>query len=46
MLASIYNLYLLIINSNADVFSIFSMQTDDTLILRTAAFLLLKKKKI
>jgi hypothetical protein len=46
MSASIYDTCLLITNSDADVFGIVSMQTDDTLILRTAAFLSLKEKKI
>jgi hypothetical protein len=46
MLTSSYNSCLLVINSNIDVFSIISMQTDNTLMLRTAAFLSLEEKKI
>jgi hypothetical protein len=42
----IYNLCLLVTNSDTDIFSIVSMQTDDTLMLRTAAFLSLEEKKI
>jgi hypothetical protein len=41
-----YNLCLLVIDSDTDVFSIISMQTDNILILRTAAFLSLEEKKI
>jgi hypothetical protein len=36
----------LVTNSNTDVFGIVGMQTDDTLMLGTAAFLLLEEKKI
>jgi hypothetical protein len=46
MSTSTYDPCLLITNNNADTFSIVSMQIDDTLILGTAAFLLLKEKKI
>jgi hypothetical protein len=47
MLTSTYNLCLLITNSNnVDTFSIVSIQTDNTLMLRIAAFLLLKEKKL
>jgi hypothetical protein len=46
MLISIYDLCLLIINNNVDTFGIVSMQIDDTLILGTTAFLLLKERKI
>jgi hypothetical protein len=46
MLTSIYDLCLLITNNNVDTFGIVSIQIDDTLILRTTAFLLLKERKI
>jgi hypothetical protein len=40
-----YNPCLLITNGDADAFRL-SMQTDDTLMLRTAAFLSLEEKKL
>jgi hypothetical protein len=46
MSTSLYNLCLLVINSDTDVFSIVGMQIDDTLMLGTAAFLSLEEKKI
>jgi hypothetical protein len=46
MSTSTYNPCLLITNNNADTFGIVGMQTDDTLILGTAVFLLLEEKKI
>jgi len=46
MLISTYNLCLLVTNSGTNAFSIVSMQTDNTLILRTTKFLLLKEKKL
>jgi hypothetical protein len=45
MLTSTYNSCLLVINSDA-AFGIVGMQTDDTLMLGTDAFLSLKEKKI
>jgi hypothetical protein len=41
-----YDPCLLVTNSDTDVFGIVSMQTDDTLMLGTAAFLSLEEKKI
>jgi hypothetical protein len=41
-----YNPCLLITKRDADAFRLVSMQTDNTLILRTARFLLLKEKKL
>jgi hypothetical protein len=41
-----YDPYLLITNGDADAFRLISMQTNNTLILRTAAFLSLKEKKL
>jgi hypothetical protein len=41
-----YDLYLLITNSDANVFGIVGMQTDDTIMLGTTAFLSLEEKKI
>jgi hypothetical protein len=41
-----YDSYLLITNRDADAFRLISMQTNNTLILRTAAFLSLKEKKL
>jgi hypothetical protein len=46
MSTSSYDSCLLVTNSDIDVFSIVSMQIDDTLMLRTAAFLSLEEKKI
>jgi hypothetical protein len=41
-----YNPYLLVTNRDVDTFRLVSMQTNNTLMLRTAAFLLLKEKKL
>jgi hypothetical protein len=41
-----YDPCLLITNGDADAFRLVSMQTDDTLILRTAAFSSLEEKKL
>jgi hypothetical protein len=41
-----YNPCLLVTNSDTEVFGIVGMQTDDTLMLGTAAFLSLKEKRI
>jgi hypothetical protein len=41
-----YNSYLLVINRDADAFRLISIQTNDTFMLRTAAFLSLKEKKL
>ena len=46
MSTSTYDPCLLITNSDADVFGIVGMQTDDTLMLGTAAFMSLEEKKI
>jgi hypothetical protein len=46
MLTSTYNLCLLVTNSNADTFGIVSIQTNNTIMLRTTKFLLLKEKKL
>jgi hypothetical protein len=46
MLTSTYDPCLLVTNSDIDVFGIVGMQTDDTLMLGTAAFLSLEEKKI
>jgi hypothetical protein len=46
MSTSSYDPCLLVTNSDTDVFGIVGMQTDDTLMLGTAAFLLLEEKKI
>jgi hypothetical protein len=46
MSTSTYDLCLLITNSDAGVFGIVGMQTDDTLMLMIATFLLLEEKKI
>jgi hypothetical protein len=46
MSTSTYNLCLLITNVDTDVFDIVRMQTDDTLMLRTATFSSLEEKKI
>jgi hypothetical protein len=46
MSTSTYDPCLLITNNDADTFGIVGMQTDDTLILGTAAFLSLEEKKI
>ena len=47
MSTSTYDPCLLITNSDdADAFGIVGMQTDDTLMLRTAAFLLLEEEKL
>ena len=46
MSTSTYDLCLLVTNSDADLFSIVGMQTNNTLMLRTAAFLLLEEKKL
>jgi hypothetical protein len=41
-----YNPYLLETNEDADVFRLISIQTNNTLILRTAVFLSLKEKRL
>jgi hypothetical protein len=41
-----YDPCLLITNRDADAFGLVSMQTNDTLMLRTAAFLSLEEKKL
>jgi hypothetical protein len=41
-----YNSYLLITNKDAEAIRLISIQTNNTLILRTAAFLSLKEKKL
>ena len=41
-----YNPYLLITNRDANAFRLISIQTNNTLILGTAVFLLLKEKKL
>jgi hypothetical protein len=41
-----YDPCLLITNRDADAFRLISIQTNNTLMLRTAAFLLLKEKKL
>jgi hypothetical protein len=41
-----YNSYLLITNRDADAFRLISIQTNNTLILRTAVFSSLKEKKL
>ena len=46
MSTSTYDLCLLITNSSTSAFGIVGMQTDNTLMLGTTEFLLLKEKKI
>jgi hypothetical protein len=41
-----YNPCLLVTNRDANAFRLISIQTDDTLMLRTAAFLSLEEKKL
>ena len=41
-----YDPCLLLTNGDADAFRLVGMQTDDTLMLRTAAFLSLKERKL
>jgi hypothetical protein len=41
-----YNPCLLVTNRNVDAFGLVGMQTDNTLMLRTAAFLSLEEKKL